>query len=69
MLSQIASLGSKYNEWVSSPVDRKLRLFESPILEYLTITPWYFVPIIWIPVIFYYIYYGSRRYIDVTNGK
>lgn len=69
MLGQVASLKEKYNEWVSSPVDRKLRLFENPILEYLTITPWYLVPIIWIPVIIYFIYHGSIRYYELTNGE
>lgn len=69
MLSQVGNLGSKYNEWVTSPVDRHLRLFCNPILENLTITPWYIVPIIWMPIIVFFINYGSRRYIQITNGK
>lgn len=68
MLSQVASLGSRYNEWVTSPVDRQLRLFGNPILENLTITPWYVVPLIWIPIIIYLIYYGQRRYVELTEG-
>lgn len=67
MLSQVASLGYRYNEWVSSPVDRTLRLFKSDFLEILTITPWYLVPIVWLPVICYYIYDGSLRYMKITR--
>lgn len=69
MLSQVANLGTKYNEWVTSPVDRQLRLFENPILENLTITPWYVVPVVWIPVIIYFIHYGINKYILITKGK
>lgn len=68
MLSQVASLGQKYNEWVTSPVDRQLRLFENPILENLTITPWYVVPLVWIPIIVFLIHYGIRKYILITKG-
>lgn len=67
MLSQVADLGEKYNEWVIMPVDRKLRLFESPFLESLTITPWYIVPIVWIPIIAYFIYVGINRYVELTK--
>lgn len=69
MLSQVAGLGSRYNEWVVCPVDRKLRLFGNPILESLTITPWYVVPIVWLPIITYLIYCGSLQYSEVTKGK
>lgn len=31
-------------------------LFESPYLEVFTKTPWFVIPIIWIPIILYYIY-------------
>ncbi|KAF5301213.1 hypothetical protein FQA39_LY10799 [Lamprigera yunnana] len=67
MLSQVGNLGSKYIEWVTSPVDRHLRLFENPFLESLTITPWYVVPIFWIPVLSYIIYCGILKYIEITK--
>ncbi|KAF2905320.1 hypothetical protein ILUMI_00847 [Ignelater luminosus] len=67
MLNQVAGLGSRYNEWVTCPVDRKLRLFGNPILESLTITPWYVVPIVWIPIVTYLIYCGSLQYSEVTK--
>ncbi|KAH0813535.1 hypothetical protein GEV33_009256 [Tenebrio molitor] len=68
MLGQVANLGARYNEWVVSPVDRKLRLFCNPILESLTITPWYVVPLVWIPIILYFIVHGTRKYIQLTEG-
>jgi 4-hydroxysphinganine ceramide fatty acyl 2-hydroxylase len=67
MLGQVANLGARYNEWVVSPVDRKLRLFCNPILESLTITPWYVVPLVWIPIILYFIVHGTRKYIQLTE--
>lgn len=68
MLSQVTGLGEKYKQWVISPVDRELRLFESNILEWLTITPWYVVPIVWIPIIIYLGHYGINVYQSHTNG-
>ncbi|XP_066259576.1 fatty acid 2-hydroxylase isoform X2 [Euwallacea similis] len=68
MLRQVATLGTKYKEWVISPVDRNLRLFGNPILENLTITPWYVVPIVWIPIIIYLIKSGAVRYTSITKG-
>lgn len=69
MLGQVGSLGTKYNEWVTSPVDRQLRLFGNSILENLTITPWYVVPIVWIPVIIYFVVVGTEKYIQITKGE
>lgn len=69
MLSQVANLGSKYNRWVASPVDRQLRLFENPIFERLTITPWYVVPIVWVPIITALIYIGIFKYTTSKESK
>lgn len=62
ILPQVGKLGCRYNEWVSAPVDRKLRLFESSLLESITITPWYIVPIFWTPIIFYFVYSGINHF-------
>ncbi|CAG9766436.1 unnamed protein product [Ceutorhynchus assimilis] len=67
MLKQVGNLGTKYKTWVNCPVDRDLTLFENPLLEMLTITPWYFVPAVWVPVIIYLIKLGTQRYIDLTR--
>lgn len=69
MLSQVTNLGSKYSKWVNLPVDKKLRLFQNSFLENLTQTPWYLVPIVWIPIILLFIYYGGLKYKRLTNGK
>lgn len=53
MLSQIGSLKGAYSEWVNKPVDRPLRLFGPDFLEMLTKTPWWAVPLFWIPSILY----------------
>lgn len=49
MLPQIPALGDKYHEWVNLPVDRDLRLFGPWYLEACTKTPWWLVPLVWIP--------------------
>ena len=37
-------------KWVNSPVNRKLKLFDSDFVEFFSKTPWFVVPLIWIPV-------------------
>lgn len=63
MLWQVGSLGADYNRWVLSPVDRKLRLFQLDFMEFLTVTPWYLVPSVWIPMSLYLAYCGYCRLI------
>lgn len=67
MFSQVTKLGTNYYKWVTSPVDRDLRLFGNPILEYLTITPWYLVPAIWIPICIYFVIIGTEKYAQITK--
>jgi len=69
MLSQVGKLGPQYKAWVSVPVDRKLRLFSWDILEYMTVTPWYLIPIVWIPVFMFFIYRGWLTNQQEINGK
>lgn len=65
MFWQVGSLGENYSKWVLSPVDRKLRLFQYDFMEMLTVTPWYLVPSVWIPVSTYFIYCSYLQFIDV----
>ncbi|XP_069676062.1 fatty acid 2-hydroxylase [Periplaneta americana] len=58
MLAQVGKLGTNYQKWVSAPVDRRLRLFHWDIVENLSVTPWYLIPIVWIPVCFCFAYQG-----------
>ncbi|CAG9864072.1 unnamed protein product [Phyllotreta striolata] len=67
MFGQVTKLGTRYYEWVTSPVDRDLRLFGNPVLEYLTITPWYLVPAIWVPVCLYFAVVGTQKYEHITK--
>ncbi|KAK7794173.1 hypothetical protein R5R35_005372 [Gryllus longicercus] len=69
MLKQVGKLGARYSEWVQSPVDRKLRLFESDFVEKMTVTPWYLIPIIWIPLDVLLLYKGysdTKQYFEDT---
>ncbi|XP_036334065.1 fatty acid 2-hydroxylase isoform X2 [Rhagoletis pomonella] len=51
MLPQISQITRHYDEWVHRPVDRPLRLFGPSYLEMFTKTPWWVIPLFWIPVI------------------
>jgi len=51
LVKQVHKLGPNYLKWVHSPVNRKLRLFDSDFIEFFSKTPWYMIPIIWIPVL------------------
>lgn len=53
MVAQVGKLGAEYMKWVHSPVDRPLRLFEPEFIEFFSKTPWYMVPIVWLPVVLY----------------
>lgn len=64
MLSQIGSLKGDYSEWVNKPVDRPLRLFGPAWLEILTKTPWWAVPLFWIPSIIYIAKIGLSEALD-----
>lgn len=51
MVFQVHKLGEHYMKWVNSPVDRKLKLFDSDFIEFFSKTPWYMIPLIWLPII------------------
>ncbi|KAL2762144.1 fatty acid 2-hydroxylase [Daubentonia madagascariensis] len=53
LLWQVGHLGDKYDEWVHQPVTRPIRLFHSDLIEALSKTVWYSVPIIWVPLVLY----------------
>lgn len=56
LLGQIHRVGDLYDEWVHMPVNKELRLFESNIMEFLSKSPWWVVPCVWVPVILYTLY-------------
>lgn len=53
MLAQVGAIGRHYTDWVHSPVSRPLRLFKSDCLEALSLTPWWLVPLVWLPFALY----------------
>jgi len=65
MLWQVGNLGQKYHTWIDVPVDKPLRLFESDIFEYFSNTPWYVVPLVWIPVTCMFL---LKSFIALQNG-
>ncbi|XP_034391854.1 fatty acid 2-hydroxylase [Cyclopterus lumpus] len=71
---QVGHLGEKYDAWVHQPVDRPIRLFGNPLLEASTKTSWYWVPVVWLPIVFYVSWHcyttlakGTTR-LDLTSG-
>lgn len=63
VFSQLHKIEDHYELWTNSPVYRKLRLFENPILESLTYIHWYMVPIFWIPII---LFIGATKYKELV---
>lgn len=61
MVPQISKMGAQYSDWVHKPVDRNLRLFEQNYLEMLTKTPWWLVPVYWIPIICLLAFLGAHE--------
>ena len=49
-----------YTEFVNSPklIKGHMRVFDSPLLEPLSKTPWQLIPMIWLPVISYWLMVG-----------
>ncbi|RDX72269.1 Dihydroceramide fatty acyl 2-hydroxylase FAH2, partial [Mucuna pruriens] len=58
LVFQVGHLGEAYEEWVHQPIVSKEgpRFFENEILEFLTRTVWWAIPVIWLPVVCWFIY-------------
>jgi len=64
LLTQVSKLGHNYFEWVHSPApDRQIRLFESNLLESLSVCSWKMVPTFWLPILTLMLYcsHGTLR--------
>lgn len=66
MLNQLHKLDDRYEEWVNSPVDREMKIFDNKFLEVFSKTPWYLILIIWIPVLIFII---VKEYLDRGGEK
>ncbi|KAJ8758742.1 hypothetical protein K2173_000463 [Erythroxylum novogranatense] len=55
LVFQVGHLGEDYEEWIHQPIVSKEgpRLFENDIVEFLTRTVWWAIPVIWLPVVFW----------------
>ncbi|XP_043267527.1 dihydroceramide fatty acyl 2-hydroxylase FAH2 [Venturia canescens] len=60
VLGQVGKIADRYWEWVNLPVNRSMRLFKSDFMESLTITPWYMIPIVWIPASILFLFLGIK---------
>jgi len=49
MLKQCYYVGDLYHEWIDHPKLRRVRMFDSDLLEAASFTPWWVVPLIYIP--------------------
>ncbi|CAA2962945.1 dihydroceramide fatty acyl 2-hydroxylase FAH1-like [Olea europaea subsp. europaea] len=66
LVFQVGHLGEAYQEWVHQPIVSKEgpRFFESDFWEFLTLTEWYVIPLIWLPVVGWFILKSIRM--DLT---
>ncbi|KAI0229103.1 Fatty acid 2-hydroxylase [Lamellibrachia satsuma] len=70
LLRQVSNLGHNYFEWVHSPApDRQIRLFESDLLESLSVCSWKAIPAFWLPIICMMLYQSYITFRDVGSEK
>ncbi|KAM7271669.1 hypothetical protein ACFE04_030883 [Oxalis oulophora] len=53
LVFQVGHLGERYEEWVHQPIVSREgpRFFKSDFWEFLTLTVWWAIPVIWLPVV------------------
>lgn len=61
MVFQVYKFGHDYMQWVHSPVNRDLKLFDSDFIEFFSKTKWYMIPVVWIPVVILCSLYSLRE--------
>lgn len=61
---QVGHLGFKYESWVWTPdlTHHQMRFFEHPMLELLSWTPWWLIPLVWLPIAFAAIQYACMQH-------
>ncbi|KAK2966444.1 hypothetical protein RJ640_009541 [Escallonia rubra] len=62
LVFQVGYLGEAYQEWVHQPIVSKEgpRFFESDFWEFLTLTEWWVIPLIWLPVVCWFVSMSLR---------
>lgn len=51
MVAQVHKFGPDYLEWVHSPVNKKLKMFDNDFIEWFSVNRWEVIPIVWIPFV------------------
>ena len=70
LVPQVGALGDRYVDWVHRPNtdDSPLRFFESDWAEAATRTPWWLVPLVWLPIAAHAGHAGFRLAMDGRSG-
>ncbi|XP_020597137.1 dihydroceramide fatty acyl 2-hydroxylase FAH1-like isoform X2 [Phalaenopsis equestris] len=70
LVFQVGHLGEAYQEWVHQPIVCKEgpRLFENHIMELLTRTKWWVIPVVWLPVVSWYLLKAIRMGISIHEA-
>ncbi|KAI1711123.1 nucleolar RNA-binding protein, nop10p family domain-containing protein [Ditylenchus destructor] len=58
VLWKVGNLKHEYWKWIHRPTDGTLRLFQLDFLETLTNTSWWVIPLIWMPLVLFFISHG-----------
>ncbi|KAL2474897.1 Fatty acid 2-hydroxylase 1 [Abeliophyllum distichum] len=69
LVFQVGHLGEAYQEWVHQPIVSKEgpRFFESDFWEFLTLTEWFVIPLIWLPVVGWFISKSIRMELTIPQ--
>jgi len=68
LFSEVWRVGKNYEEWVHKPSMKKsFRMFHSDFVENFASTPWYVVPIFWIPVVYFMAMFSIGTYASADD--
>ncbi|XP_068654403.1 dihydroceramide fatty acyl 2-hydroxylase FAH1-like [Aristolochia californica] len=69
LVFQVGHLGESYQEWVHQPIVSKEgpRFFANNFLEFLTLTVWWVIPLVWLPVVCWFEYTSFQRGLTLTQ--
>ncbi|KAL2484180.1 Fatty acid 2-hydroxylase 1 [Forsythia ovata] len=69
LVFQVGHLGEDYQEWVHQPIASKEgpRFFESDFWEFLTRNEWWVIPLIWLPVVSWFILMSIRMGLGILS--
>ncbi|XP_042062989.1 dihydroceramide fatty acyl 2-hydroxylase FAH1-like [Salvia splendens] len=67
---QVGHLGEAYDEWVHQPIVAKEspRFFHNDFIERFTRTPWWVVPLFWLPIVWWLVSSKNGSHLVVAGG-